>query len=83
MNGCDLEKIVVKTYNFVRNTVPRRENHNKTVVAIILKMYELSNIPFEEDYFSDNILDILKEIEGRRSYKIYDKEYNPEQLFIY
>lgn len=83
MNGYDLERLVMKTYKFVENTVFRSENYNKTIVEIILAMYKANNIKFERDYFSENILEILNDIEGRGAWKLHDDSYNTKQVFIY
>lgn len=45
-------------------------------------MYRTNNIEFDEDYFTENILEIFKDLETSQ-WKLYDKSYNTEQVFIY
>lgn len=53
MNRYNLERLVIKTYRFVKNTVFDSKNHKSTVVEIILAMYRANNIEFDEDYFAE------------------------------
>ena len=82
MNRYNLERLVIKTYRFVKNTVFDSKKHKNTVVEIILAMYRANNIEFDDDYFTENILEIFKDLETSQ-WKLYDKSFNTEQVFIY
>lgn len=82
MNQYNLEKLVIKTYKLVKETIFDSKKHKRAVVKTVIALCDAAGVEYEEDYFTENIEKIFDDITKDGCYKLNSPEYNPKQLFL-